>query len=392
MSPTGGNDATSAMTASASASVVDEAASWPGVSTETTPRGATAIVFEGHELGHVHEDRRTLDLPLSDARRARVLGAKRANEWFSNWVTKPLADQADADDGVALLRESYEELRSGRAECLEVDGGRIAYEVVGDGPLVLLSPGVADVRSSYRFLAPLIAAAGYRVASVDLRGHGESSTGWGSYSRTDTARDLLALVRDLGGPAVLVGQSFSGGAVTIAAATNPDLVSAIVEIAPFTRPPKTNVGALLRNPHNYRRGALLLAEFVLTGSVRAWSRYLNVAYPGSKPADWESWLALLQANLREPGRVKAAQKMFRSKPVDAAAQLPNVQSPTLVVMGSADPDFPDPEAEAAAIVGLLPAGVGRYEMIDNAGHYPHAQHPQQVADILLPFLTAHTNA
>jgi len=46
-----------------------------------------AIVFEGHELGHVHADRGTLDLPLSDDRRARVLAAARAKEWFENWVT-----------------------------------------------------------------------------------------------------------------------------------------------------------------------------------------------------------------------------------------------------------------------------------------------------------------
>ena len=204
---------------------------------------------------------------------------------------------------------------------MDVQGGRIACEVIGQGPLVVLSPGMADTRSSYRFLAPLIADAGYRVSSVDLRGHGESSTGWGSYSRTDTAGDLIEVIRELGGPAVIVGQSFSGGSATIAAATDPELVSAIVEIDPFTRPPKISMAAILRNVHNYRRGALLLGEFVFTGSVRIWSKYLNVAYPGRKPADWQTWLAALQANLREPGRVKAAQSMAKSKPVDAAAQL-----------------------------------------------------------------------
>jgi pimeloyl-ACP methyl ester carboxylesterase len=283
-----------------------------------------------------------------------------------------------------------------RTEFVEVEDGRIAYEVVGDGPLVVLSPGMADTRSSYRFLAPLIADAGYRVASVDLRGHGESSTGWDSYSHADTAGDLIAVIRKLGGPAVIVGQSFSGGATTIAAATNPDLVSAIVEIDPFTRPPKISMGAFLRDSR-YRRGALLLGEFVFTGQVRIWSKYLNVAYPGRKPADWDTWLAALQANLREPGRVKAAQKMANSKASkatlkDAAAQLANVRCPALVVMGRDDSDFPDPEAEAAAIVGLLPSGLGRYEMIENAGHYPHAEYPQQVADALLPFLAEHNHA
>jgi pimeloyl-ACP methyl ester carboxylesterase len=283
--------------------------------------------------------------------------------------------------------------RTSRTEYVDVEGGRIAYEVDGDGPLVVLSPGMADTRSSYRFLAPLIAKAGYRVASVDLRGHGESSTGWDSYSHADTAGDLIEVIRKLGGPAVIVGQSFSGGATTIAAATNPDLVSAIVEIDPFTRPPTYSVAAFLRNSH-YRRGALLLGEFTFTGSVRIWSKYLGMAYPGIKPADWDTWLAALQANLREPGRAKAAQKMVRSSATlkQAAAQLPDVRCPALVIMGGSDSDFPGPEAEAAAIVGQLPAGLGRYQMIKNAGHYPHAQYPQQVADAILPFLAERTHA
>jgi pimeloyl-ACP methyl ester carboxylesterase len=287
--------------------------------------------------------------------------------------------------------------QTGCTEYVDVAGGRIAYEVVGHGPLVVLSPGMADIRSTYRFLAPLIANAGYRVASVDLRGHGESSVDWGSYSHADTAGDLIEVIRKLGGRAVIVGQSFSGGAATIAAVTNADLVSAIVEIDPFTRPPKISVAALLRNTHNYRRGALLLGQFVFTGSVEAWSKYLDVAYPGRKPADWDTWLAALQANLREPGRMKAAQAMANLKPSkatlkDAAAQLANVRCPALVIMGRDDSDFPDPEAEAAAIVGLLPTGLGRYAMIDNAGHYPHAQYPQQVTDALLPFLAKVANA
>jgi pimeloyl-ACP methyl ester carboxylesterase len=281
--------------------------------------------------------------------------------------------------------------QTGRTEYLDVAGGRIAYEVIGHGPLVVLSPGIGDTRGTYRFLAPLIANAGYRVASVDLRGHGESSTGWDSYSRTDTASDLMEVVRKLGGPAAIVGQSFSGGSATIAAATNPDLVSAIVEIAPATRPMSISVSGLLRNAH-HRRAVFLLVRFLLAGSVKTWSKYIDVAYPGRKPADWDTWLAALLANLREPGRIKAAQKMGGSNVADAAAQLANVGCLALVVMGRNDPDWPDPEAEAAAIVGLLPAGLGRYVMIENAGHYPHAQYPQQVAASVIPFLAGNTHA
>ena len=166
--------------------------------------------------------------------------------------------------------------QKGRTEYVDVAGGRIAYEVVGQGPLVVLSPGMGDTRSTYRFLAPLIADAGYRVASVDLRGHGESSTGWDSYSRADTAGDLIEVIRKMGGPAVIVGQSFSGGVATIAAATNPDLVSTIVEIDPFTRPPKISMTALLRNAH-YRRGTLLL------GRIRSSP---DASRPGRSTSTW----------------------------------------------------------------------------------------------------------
>ena len=129
-------------------------------------------------------------------------------------------------------------------EFLTLEEGTIAYDVAGDGPLVVLAHGMGDSRASYRFVTPQLVAAGYRVAVVDIRGCGESSAEWPSYSRTDIAGDLIALVRHLGGPAVLVGQSISGGAVTIAAAQAPELVQGIVELGPFTRKQSVSLGAL----------------------------------------------------------------------------------------------------------------------------------------------------
>jgi alpha-beta hydrolase superfamily lysophospholipase len=74
-------------------------------------------------------------------------------------------------------------------EFLDVEGGRIAYDVTGSGPLVVLSHGIGDHRQAYRFLAPKLAQAGYRVVSADLRGHGESSTpSAGQISRATCSR------------------------------------------------------------------------------------------------------------------------------------------------------------------------------------------------------------
>lgn len=275
-------------------------------------------------------------------------------------------------------------------EFIDVDGGRIAYEVTGDGPLVVLAHGMGTTRNAYRFLLPKIVAAGYRVVNVDLRGHGESSATFTSYTRTDVANDLLAVIRQLGGPAIVVGHSFAGGSATITAAMAPDLITAIVEICPFTRVPKIDVPALLRNPR-HRKGVLLLLRTAMTGSVTTWTRYLDHAYPGPKPADYDTNLAELLVNLRA-GAMITARKMGQAQPTDAQAQLSNVHCPTLIMMGALDPDWPNPEAEAEGIVAAMPEGVARYVMIEGAGHYPHVQYPDQAAAALLPFLAEHVHA
>ena len=95
----------------------------------------------------------------------------------------------------------------------------------GDGPLVICIPGMGDLRSTYRFLVPTLVAAGYRVATMDLRGHGESSCVFESYDDEALASDVIALAESLGGPAVLIGNSMGAGAAVIAAAARPDLVT-----------------------------------------------------------------------------------------------------------------------------------------------------------------------
>ncbi|PPS91262.1 alpha/beta fold hydrolase [Streptomyces sp. MH60] len=269
-------------------------------------------------------------------------------------------------------------------EYLAVDGGTIAYEVAGSGPLIVLAHGVGDSREAYRAVIPELVTAGYRVAAVDLRGCGESSVDWPAWSRSDIAGDLLALIRHLGGPAVLVGHSVSGGAATIAAAREPSLVTSVVELAPFTRKQSIRLGDL--RVRRFRRGMVRLLGAGLFGSLPLWRSYLDVAYPGVKPADWTERLGLIETRLREPGRMKAMQAMGRSAPTDAGARLGDVRCPVLVVMGTLDPDWADPHAEGSAVVDALPSGLGRLEMIEGAGHYPHHQFPDRVVTLLLAFL------
>ena len=265
-----------------------------------------------------------------------------------------------------------------------IDNETIAYDVTGEGPLVVLAHGMGDSRRSYRHLVPGLVAAGYRVANVDIRGAGESSTGWDGYSRTDIAGDLVALIGPLGGPAVIIGQSISGGAATIAAATAPDEIAGVIELAPFTRKQSYSIGGLLRDKR-YRAGLTQLTKVMLFGSVPAWKKYLDLAVP-AKPADWDEELAIIERSLSEPARMKAMQAMMKSAPTDAGAQLPNVTRPVLVIEGSADPDWADPRAEGELILGDLPDGLGELAAIDGAGHYMHTETPDRVLELAVPFL------
>jgi pimeloyl-ACP methyl ester carboxylesterase len=183
---------------------------------------------------------------------------------------------------------------------------------------------------------------------------------------------------------VIIGQSISGGAATIAAATAPDLIAGVIELAPFTRAQSVDLGGLVR-VKRFRAGYLQLARVIAGGSLAAWKKYLDVAMP-AKPADWGSELARIEAKLSEPGRMKALQAMCKASPSDAGAQLPNVTCPVLVVEGTLDPDWADPRAEGERIIADLPRGLGELAVIDGAGHYPHAQTPDQVLALARPFL------
>ncbi|MBV9794327.1 MAG: alpha/beta hydrolase [Actinobacteria bacterium] len=270
-------------------------------------------------------------------------------------------------------------------EFLDIEGGRIAYDVTGEGPLIVLAHGIGDRRQVYRFLAPELVKAGFRVAAADMRGHGESSLGdWKSISRTDVAGDLVALIRHLGGPAVVVGQSLAGGSATIAAATAPDLVSGIVEINPFTRKVQYKLGSMLRI-RRYRRGTLLMGGVAALHSMKDWFRYLDLAYP-EKPADYAAYMAALQAKLSEPGRMAEFLKTLKTSPADAGDSLPRISCPALVIMGTEDPDFADPQAEGEGIVAEMPAGLGAVALIKGGGHYLHAERPDEVAALIISFV------
>lgn len=257
--------------------------------------------------------------------------------------------------------------------------GAIAYDDTGNGPLVVCAPSMGDVRGEYRFLAPQLAAAGYRVVTMDLRGLGESSIGWAEYSVAGVGSDLVALIRALdAGPAVIAGCSMAAGAAVWAAAEAPERVAGLVLVGPFVRGETSRQNRLLYS-----------ALFARPWGAAAWLRYYSTLYPTRKPADFAEYTAALRSNLTEAGRLEALRQMLFASKAASEERLSRVSAPALVLMGSKDPDFKNPEAEAQWVANSLHA---RVEMAPGAGHYPHAEMPDLAGPIILSFLQTLKNA
>ncbi|MCX4747458.1 alpha/beta hydrolase [Kitasatospora sp. NBC_01287] len=262
-----------------------------------------------------------------------------------------------------------------QTQYLQLPGGTIAFDdTAGPGTPVVLLPGMLDSRAAYRHLRPLLTAAGHRVITMDLRGFGESSITWDDYSPAAVATDVVALLAHLDlTRATLVGQSYTGATAVRAATLAPERVAGVVLLDAFVEQPA---------PGLLTRAMVHLLGSVVIAFPKAWGYYLNkMAMPTTKPADHERYVAGLVAALRTPGRRRATRGQVRGDagPTGWAEEL---RCPVLVVMGSKDPDFPNPEMVADRQASVMNA---RKVMIDGAGHYPMADYPQATADALLPF-------
>ena len=259
--------------------------------------------------------------------------------------------------------------------------GRIAYEIVGnaDAPLVVLVPGMGDLRSTWRELTGPLVQAGHRVAVLDLRGHGDSDTTFSTHGDVVTAQDALALVEHLGGPAVLVGNSMGAGAAGWAAAERPDLVAGLVLTGPFLRerPMPAAVVAVL---HGLER-----VLFARPWGGAVWASYYRGYLNRGTKAPWlDQHVADLRAAMKDPAHLRSFRHLtvqLTHAPVEA--RVPEIVAPAVAFVGAIDPDFPDPAAEAEWLRGAIDADV---TLIPDVAHYPQNQAPEVVVPRTLAFL------
>ncbi len=254
-------------------------------------------------------------------------------------------------------------------------GGRIAYEVAGDGPLILLVPGMGDLRSTYRLLAPLLCA---RPATASrARTCAGMATATPRSTPTATARARVTSSRSWSTsepPRSVAGNSMGAGAAALAAAERPDLIRRLILIWPFVR--EASGGAAhtdaAQGPDGARLGGQGVGRILCPGSTRA--RLPRISTRTAPACSRACGCRGTRGPSRSP-RARGTASWRR--------QLSEVRAPALTLMGELDPDFRDPAAEAAWIAGALGAET---VMVPEAGHYPQSQQPEACAerDPLLP--------
>ena len=251
---------------------------------------------------------------------------------------------------------------------------RVAYEVRGDGPLVVTVPGMGDLRSTDHELVDALVADGFRVASIDLRGHGDSDTGFAELGDAATASDITALIETLGGPAVVVGSSMGASSAVLVAADRPDLLAGLVLLSPFVRNGKGDA--------RFMR-LVYRALFARPWGVAVWaSYYRSTLNRGTKPADLDAHLDSMRVALKRTGRLAEFRRLALVLDHQVVAdRVAEVRTPALAVIGALDPDFADPAAELQHVASVLDA---RTLLVDDAAHYPHRQRP----DVVLPAVRA----
>lgn len=113
------------------------------------------------------------------------------------------------------------------------NGHRLSGDLIGPESenFVVLTHGGGQTRHSWGTTARTLAARGYRVLSLDLRGHGDSD--WSAqrhYSIEHHADDIAAVIKSVTpGPVILVGASLGGlASLLVTGSLEPKKVSALI--------------------------------------------------------------------------------------------------------------------------------------------------------------------
>jgi 3-oxoadipate enol-lactonase len=256
------------------------------------------------------------------------------------------------------------------AELLEVNGGKLSYEVAGSGhAVVLLHGGQMDSRmwdEQFGRYAKL-----YRTIRFDVRGYGKSPAPTVPYASEE---DLAALLRHLGvTKTCLVGLSLGGRIAIDFTLVHPEMVDGLVAVAP----------GLSGFHYSDDPSGLEIWHAAQAGdwdkATETWlkSGYMAPAMENAKLAPRLRQLA--RENVRQ-NLDNGALERWLDPP--AFGRLREIKVPTLILVGSRD------VSNIHQICGLLYAQVqGAGEIVfPGAGHILNMEQPEPFDRAVLEFL------
>ena len=271
---------------------------------------------------------------------------------------------------------------------LELHGDRIAYRDVGRGPALLLIHGMAGSSATWQAMIPQLSKK-YRVIAPDLLGHGKSAKPRGDYSLGAFAVWLRDLLDELGvHRATVIGQSLGGGIAMQFAYQHRDYCERLVligsgglgpDLSPMLRllsAPGAELVLPVAAPQPVLNLGNKLGSWLTSVGIQApragqmWQAYSSL----SDPAARQAFLRTLRSVVDHRGQaVSALNKLHLTADL-----------PTLLIWGDRDRIIPVSHAHAAheALTG------SRLEVLEGVGHFPHAEAPTAVADILEDFIAS----
>jgi proline iminopeptidase len=279
---------------------------------------------------------------------------------------------------------------------VEVNGTQLWFDVDGpalvpDGsamrerPTVVLvhgGPGGYDHSYFKPDFEPLTRVA--QVVYLDLRDHGRSArhdpADWSFEVCADDVRafcDLVGIARP-----IVYGHSMGGFIAMLYGARHPGHASALVLQSTCARYDLERLVEGVRRVAGDEVAELARRDYAGDDvSVDEWARVF--AAFGPHVPDREQ----LDRRIRNPD--VGPQGMDLMRRLDIVDELAQITRPTLVCVGELDSVTPvDASRE---IVDALPAGVGRLEVIEGAGHFPWKDAPDLYWPIVQEFVAANTH-
>jgi pimeloyl-ACP methyl ester carboxylesterase len=254
---------------------------------------------------------------------------------------------------------------------IEVDGGKIFYEVNGEGPVIMMIHDGILHRETWdgQFGA---FAENYRVIRWDRRGYGRSSKPQASFINCD---DLFAVMKGLKiERAAIVGCSSGGLLAMEFAVAHPEMVSSLVLVGPI-------VSGFGFSEHFLKRGdrGIPSRNAPVEEEIRYWcERDPWILAPASKAAR-ERMKSLLSTN---PQNISGAAGFSRPPGPPVRDSLSEIKVPTLIIAGESD--MPDVHAHT----GVIQAGIegSKRVVLNHSGHLCHMEVPEVFNEVVLRFL------